>query len=194
MPIEIRPIEIHQVETLYKGYSTLMMATLTGPNGTSFKREIEHHGQAAAVLAYDPDRRTALMVSQPRAAVIWSGGPPQLLEAIAGMLDDEDPQVCIRREAMEEAGVELGELEPLGAPYPSPGVSSERIHLFLAAYSLHHRVGDGGGLADEDENITVLEIPLAQLWSQVEAHEILDLKTLTMILALRLRRPELFTG
>ncbi|CAN7528193.1 NUDIX domain-containing protein [Phenylobacterium sp. LjRoot225] len=186
------PIEIHKLETLYQGYSTLMMATLAAPDGTTFKREIEHHGHAAAVLAYDPARRTALMVSQPRAPVIWADGPPELLEAIAGMLDGEDPQVCVRREAMEEAGVTLGEVEPLGVAFPSPGVSSERMHLFLAAYSLRDRVADGGGVDGEDENITVMEIPLAQLWAQVEAQEIQDLKTLTLILALRVRRPELF--
>ena len=186
------PIEIRQLETLYQGYSTLMMATLAAPDGSSFRREIEHHGHAAAVLAYDPARRMALVVSQPRAPVIWSGGPPELVEAIAGMIDDEDPAACVRREALEEAGVELGELEPLGHAYPSPGVSSERMHLFLAAYSLRDRIAEGGGVDGEDENITVMEIPLAALWAQVEAQEIEDLKTLSLVLALRVRRPELF--
>jgi nudix-type nucleoside diphosphatase (YffH/AdpP family) len=186
------PLRIDKVETLYKGYSTLMLATLAAPDGTRLKREIEHHGHAVAVLAYDPERRVALMVSQARAPVIWSDGPPELLEAIAGMIDDEDLQACVRREAMEEAGVELGELQPLGVVYPSPGVSSERMHLFLASYGLGDRVADGGGLEGEDENITVLEIPLARLWAQVEAHEVLDMKTLTLLLALRVRRPDLF--
>jgi nudix-type nucleoside diphosphatase (YffH/AdpP family) len=185
-------VELRKLETVYQGYSTVMRATLAGPDGSTFEREIEHHGHAAAVLAYDPVRRTTLLVSLPRAPVIWDGGPPELLEAVAGMIDNEDPQACIRREALEEAGLRLGELEPVGAPYASAGVSSERVHLFLAAYSPEDRVSDGGGLAEEQENITVVEISLAELWSRVEAQTIADMKTLALTLALRVRRPELF--
>jgi len=186
------PVELRKLETIYQGYSTLMRATLTGPDGRSFQREIEHHGHAAAVLPYDPSGRMALVVSLPRAPVIWSDGPPELLEAIAGMLDGEDAQACIRREAMEEAGVRLEALEPLGAAYTSPGVSSERIHLFLAPYSPGDRKAPGGGVAGEDENITVMEVPLAQLFAWAEAGRIEDMKTLALILALRVRRPDLF--
>jgi nudix-type nucleoside diphosphatase (YffH/AdpP family) len=185
-------VELRKLETLYQGYVTLMMATLTTPDGASHRREIEHHGHSVAVLAYDPARRMALMVSQPRAPVIWAGGPPELLEAIAGMIDDEDPQACVRREALEEAGVELRALEPIGAAYASPGVSSERVQLFLAPYALRDRVAAGGGLAEEHEDITVMEVPLAQLWNWVEDHRVEDLKTLTLALALRVRRPDLF--
>jgi nudix-type nucleoside diphosphatase (YffH/AdpP family) len=186
------PVELRKLETVYQGYSTLMVATLQAEDGTTFKREIEHHGHAVAVLPYDPARRTALMVSLPRAPVIWSDGPPELLEAIAGMIDGEDPQDCARREAMEEAGVRLGELEALGAAWASPGVSSERIQLFLAAYSARDRVAAGGGVEGEQENITVMEVPLAQLWAWIEERRIEDLKTLALVLALKVRRPELF--
>ncbi|HKR88993.1 MAG TPA: NUDIX domain-containing protein [Phenylobacterium sp.] len=186
------PVALRKVETVYQGYMTLLVATLASDDGTTFKREIEHHGHAAAVLPYDPVRRTALMVSLPRAPVIWSDGPPELLEAIAGMIDGEDPQACVRREALEEAGVELHGLEPVGAAYASPGVSSERLQLFLAPYALADRTAAGGGLADEHELITVMEVPLDQLWAWVEAQRIEDLKTLTLALALKVRRPELF--
>lgn len=186
------PVELRKLETLYQGYVTLLMATLTAEDGTSFRREIEHHGHAVAVLPYDPVRRTALMVSLPRAPVIWSDGPPELLEAVAGMIDGEDPQACVRREALEEAGVELHELDLVGAAYASPGVSSERLQLFLAPYAARDRVAAGGGLAHEHEHITVMEVPLDQLWSWVEEHRIEDLKTLTLALALRVRRPDLF--
>lgn len=185
-------VELRKVETIYQGYSTLMMATLSAPDGTLFKREIEHHGHGAAVLPYDPYRRTALLVSIPRPPVIWAGGPPELAEAPAGMIDDGDPDATARREAMEEVGVALGELEPVGTTFTSPGVSSERIHLYLAPYAARDRTGAGGGVAGEQENITVLEAPLAQLWSWVEEQRIEDLKTLTLILALRVRRPHLF--
>jgi nudix-type nucleoside diphosphatase (YffH/AdpP family) len=186
------PIELRKVETVYQGYSTLMMATLRAPDGTLFKREIEHHGHGSAVLPYDPYRRVALLVSLPRAPVIWADGPPELAEAPAGMIDDGDPEATARREAMEEVGVALGELEPVGVTFSSPGVSSERIHLYLAPYAARDRTGPGGGVEGEQENITVLEVPLAQLWDWVESQKIEDLKTLTLALALRVRRPHLF--
>ncbi|WP_293680484.1 NUDIX domain-containing protein [uncultured Phenylobacterium sp.] len=185
-------VELRRVETVYQGYVTILAATFTGPDGQSFRREIEHHGRAACVLPYDPARKTALLVNLPRAPVIWSGGPPELLEAPAGMVEDEDPEETAIREAMEECGVRLTRLEAVGSPYASPGVSSERIDLFLAAYGEADRLGPGGGTPGGNEQITVEEVPLAQLWTWVEQRRIEDLKSLALILALRVRRPELF--
>jgi nudix-type nucleoside diphosphatase (YffH/AdpP family) len=185
-------VELLKVETVYQGYCTLMVATLSAPDGGTFKREIEHHGHAVAVLPYDPQRRTALLVSLPRAPAIWAGGPPELAEAPAGMIDGEEPEACVRREALEEAGVQLGALERIGAVFASPGVSSERLRLYLAPYTARDRVGPGGGVEHEHEHITVMEVPLDQLWDWVEAEKIEDLKTLALTLALRVRRPDLF--
>ncbi len=185
-------VELRKVETVYQGYVTILAATFTGPDGESFRREIEHHGRAACVLPYDPDRRTALMINLPRAPVIWSGGPPALLEAPAGMVENEDPEETAIREAMEECGVRLTRLEPVGSPWASPGVSSERIDLFLAAYGEADRLEAGGGVAGENELITVEEVPLDLLWTWVELRKIEDLKSLALVLALRVRRPELF--
>lgn len=108
------------------------------------------------------------------------------------MIEGEEPAACARREALEEAGVRLGPLELLGACYASPGVSSERVSLFLAPYAAGDRTAPGGGAAGEQEHITVMEVPLAQLWAWVEGRRIEDLKTLALALWLRLRRPELF--
>jgi nudix-type nucleoside diphosphatase (YffH/AdpP family) len=188
------PVELRKVETVYQGYMTLMRATLTTSDGQTFTREIEHHGHAVAVLPYDPERRMALVVSLPRAPAIWADGPPELLEAIAGMVDGEDAEACARREAMEEAGVELHELEPVASAFASPGVSSERLQLYLAPYLAIDRTGAGGGIAEEHELITVMEVPLAQLWAWAEERRIEDMKTLALILWLKVRRPELFAG
>jgi nudix-type nucleoside diphosphatase (YffH/AdpP family) len=185
-------VELRKVETLYQGYVTLFAATLTGPDGATFKREIEHHGRAACVLPYDPERKTVLMINLPRAPVIWAGGPPALLEAPAGMVEDEDPEETALREAMEECGVALHRLEAVGSPFSCPGVSSERVDLYLAAYTAADRTGAGGGVEGENELISVEEVPLTLLWTWVEQRRIEDLKTLALIFALRVRRPELF--
>lgn len=184
-------VELRKVETAWQGYLTVLKATFSGPDGP-FVREIEHHGRAACVLPFDPERRTALLVNLPRAPVIWAGGPPELLEAPAGMVENEDPEDTAVREAFEECGVRLGRLDPVGSPFSTPGVSSERIDLFLAPYASADRTGPGGGLPAENEHIDVQEVPLTLLWQWVEQRRIEDLKTLALILALRVRRPELF--
>ena len=186
------PVELRKVETAYQGFLTVLVATFAGPDGRTFRREIEHHGRAACVLPYDPVRRTALMISLPRAPVIWAGGPPELLEAPAGMVENEDPEETAIREALEEAGVTLRRLDPVGSPFSTPGVSSERVDLFLAEYAQADRSGAGGGVEGENEHIAVQEAPLALLWTWVEQRKIEDLKSLALILALKVRRPELF--
>lgn len=175
------------------GYLKISVVTLSGEGGAQVLREVEDHGQSACVLPYDPVRRTAILVSMPRAPVVLAGAAENLLEAPAGMIDaGETAEVAVRREAMEEAGLVLTTLEPVATVWPSPGVSAERSSLFLAPYAEADRQHDGGGLDEEHEAITVLELPLAELWAKAEQGALTDLKTLALVLALHARRPELF--
>jgi nudix-type nucleoside diphosphatase (YffH/AdpP family) len=184
--------EILRTRIVHSGWCKLMVATVRHADGSQSEREIEDHGQAVAVLPYDPERRVALLVRLFRPPVLYAGDSPELLEAPAGMMDEDDPEETVKREALEEAGLRLGELEHVVTAWSSPGLSCERIALYLATYSTADRVEEGGGLAGEHENITVAELPLAELWSLAERQELTDLKTLTLVLALRQRRPELF--
>jgi len=184
---------IVRTQVIHSGWTTLMVATIRDRNGSEFNREIEDHGQAVGVLPYDPGRRVALLVRLARAPVLYAGESGELLEAPAGMIEDGDgAEETVRREAFEEAGLRLGALEPVARAWSSPGLSTERIALFLAPYSAAERTGQGGGLESENENITVVEVPLAELWSMVELQELTDLKTLAMVLALKVRQPQLF--
>lgn len=186
-------IRITGEETAYSGWSKIIRAEIAAPDGGAFVREIEHHGDAVAVLPYDPQRRCALVIAVPRAPVVWAGGPEALIEAPAGMLEDGEPaEDCARREAEEEVGVRLTDLEPVAQAWSTPGVSSEKIALFLATYGEADRTGEGGGLAEENELIEVLELPLGELWARFEAGSLQDMKTLVLLLELRRRRPELF--
>jgi nudix-type nucleoside diphosphatase (YffH/AdpP family) len=177
---------------LHEGWGKLLELTIRLPGGAEIKREVGDHGSAAAVLPYDAERRTALLVRQFRAPPFYEAREANVLEALAGMLDGDDPTDCARREAWEEAGLRLDRLEPVASVWTSPGVSTERIHLFLAPYSGESRTGPGGGLSDEHEDITVVEVGLSDLAAQSDEGGIVDMKTLALVQALRLRRPELF--
>lgn len=186
-------VAIRSTTLAHDGWLKLHVATLSGDDGVEFKREIEHHGPAVAVLPYDPARRTALLVKLPRAPVLFSDASSDFLEAPAGLREDgEDPADCARREAEEEVGVTLGTVEEAGHTWSMCGVSTERMHLYLAPYAASDRTGAGGGLAEEHENITVVEVPLDDLRDMADRNALDDMKTLCLVQTLRLRRPDLF--
>lgn len=193
------PFRILSRETLWKGFCTLERVTFETlrSDGRAHVQtfEIEDHGRAAAVLAYDPARREAVLVRQLRLPQALQGDDPMSLEVVAGLLDrgHEDPEETARREAMEEAGLALDRLERVGTVRPSPGLVGEKVWLYLAEVDLDRaRVTDGGGLAHEGEDIEVVILPLADLARLIDAGDGLDLKTAFAVQTLRVRRPELF--
>ncbi len=185
--------QIIRTDTLHEGWSKLVVAPIRTPDGGTIRREIEDHGTVIAVLAYDPERRVAMLVRQFRPPPFFAAGQAETLEAIAGVVEDEEPaDMTARREAEEEVGLRLDAMEPVGLVWTTPGLSTERTHLFLATYGAADRVAEGGGAEDEGEDITLAETPLAELASRADSGGLDDLKLLTLVQTLRLRRPELF--
>ena len=176
---------------VYDQFYRLWRVALRQPSGAVVERHIEDHGEPVALLPYDPERRVALLVSQPRAPVI-DAGLPDLLEAIAGNRDNDGAETGVRREALEEAGVRIGALQRVATVWTMPSFSTEQLTLFLAEYRAEDRIEAGGGHADEAECITVHEMPLAELAERAGAGMLTDAKTLILVQALLLRRPELF--
>jgi nudix-type nucleoside diphosphatase (YffH/AdpP family) len=182
-----------QRKLVYSGWGRFLLLEVALADGRAVQRQLEDHGEAAAVLPFDAARRVALVCRQPRVGPLYSGFEPQLVEAAAGMIDPgEAPAATAVREAHEELGVRLAAVEPVAAAWSMPAVSSERIHLFLASYTAADRIGDGGGVADEGEDIEVIERPLKALLQEADAGTLTDLKTLALVWALARRRPELF--
>jgi nudix-type nucleoside diphosphatase (YffH/AdpP family) len=183
--------EIVATEVKHRGWTTFLVATVRLPDGSTISRVIEDHGNAVCVLPYDPVRRVAILVQQLRAPALYAAKRQQFLEAVAGSIDaGEDPETSARREAGEEAGLQLRALELVAKAWAMPGVSTEQMDLFLGEYSAADRVGAGGGI--DGENIKVLEIPLARLAAMVDSGALQDMKLLLLLQTLRLRRPELF--
>ncbi|MBV8848938.1 MAG: NUDIX hydrolase [Methylobacteriaceae bacterium] len=183
--------KIVSTETIYEGWSKFSRVMIQ-TTGKPFKREIEDHGRAVVVLPYDPERRVAILVRLLRAPVLVAAGESSLLEAPAGLIDKEDPADAARREVMEEAGIRVTELEHIATVWTMPGISTERMDYYLAPFSQADRIAKGGGVAGENEDITVEEHPLADLWSWVRSSKLPDLKTLALVFALKDRHPELF--
>lgn len=178
--------------TAYEGWARYLVAQVRLPDGSHVDREVEDHGPAVAVLPYDPERRVALLVRQFRTPPCFVDGTASVLEAPAGLREEDDPKACARREAFEEVGLRLSQLEPAGRVWSLPGLSTERMDLFLAPYRAADREGAGGGLAEENECIEVMEIALSDLAVMADRGEIVDMKTLCLTQTLRLRHPDLF--
>ena len=113
---------------------------------------------AAILLPYDPVRDRVLLIEQFRAGPLGRGDPnPWVIEPIAGHVDPgEDPKDAARREAREEAGVELRDVIPMATCYPSPGASTEFYHIFVGLTDLPDDVIGVHGVAAEDEDIRSL--------------------------------------
>ncbi|GAB4079503.1 NUDIX domain-containing protein [Modestobacter muralis] len=179
-------VRVTDVEVLAAAWHVLRRTTLQvrGADGSwrPQQRETYDRGNGATVLLYDPDRRTVLLARQFRYPVYVNGHPDGiLLETAAGLLDDDDAATAIRREAAEELGVQIGELEPVFEVYMSPGSVTERLHFFAAPYSAATRAGRGGGLAEEGEDIEVCELPFDTALTQVADGRIADAKTIMLL-------------
>jgi nudix-type nucleoside diphosphatase (YffH/AdpP family) len=183
---------IKQIDTVYEGWRKLLKLTVQIPDGRTMTREVLNSGDAAAVLPYDLERRKVILIRQFRAPVMHLEGHPDFLETVAGLLDADEPEICARRETMEEAGIRVERLEPLGHFWSAPGVTTERVHLFLAPYTQADRVAAGGGLADEHEEIEVLEIGFDDLARRLADNTIADMKTAILAQALQLKHPQAF--
>jgi GDP-mannose pyrophosphatase NudK len=146
----------------------------------TLQHEVYRHGKAAAVLLYDAKRRVVTLVKQFRAGAYLSDGALATIEACAGMLDGDKPEVCAIREALEETGVAIRKPRHAFDAYMSPGGMSEKIACFVAAYSEADRVGRGGGV-DADEHIEVLEIPFEEALAMIERGLIADAKTIALL-------------
>lgn len=150
------------------------------------KREVYDRGNGATMLLYNRDKNTVVLTRQFRVAT-WVNGNPDgmLIEACAGLLDADEPEVCARKEAIEETGYQVGEVEKVFELYMSPGGVTELIHFYMAEYSDSQRENAGGGIDDED--IDVLEIPFRQALEMVASGEIRDGKTVILLQKLQLR-------
>jgi nudix-type nucleoside diphosphatase (YffH/AdpP family) len=144
-------------------------------------RETYDRGNGAVLLPYNVAQRTVVLVRQFRYPVYVNGHDDLLIEAAAGQLDNASPEVRIRAEAEEETGYRLGEIHKVFEAFMSPGSVTEKLHFFVAPYEPSMRIGAGGGLEDEGEDIEVLELPIDQALAMIDDGRIVDAKTIMLL-------------
>ncbi len=179
-------VVVRNVEVTSDGWHVLRRTTFdyqnSGGEWSTQHRETYDRGNGATILLYDIERRTVLLSRQFRYPVYVNDHPDgMLIETAAGLLDQDDPETAIRREASEELGVTVGPLTHVFDVYMSPGSVTERIHFFAAPYTDASRTGKGGGLADDGEDIDVLELPFDSALAMVGTGEIADAKTIMLL-------------
>jgi GDP-mannose pyrophosphatase NudK len=148
-------------------------------------REVYDRGNGATILLYNREQKTIILTRQFRIPTYVNGNPTgMLIEACAGLLDQDQPEEAIRRETEEETGFRLNQVEKVFEAYMSPGSVTEKLYFFIAEYDKNTQRLQGGGV--EEEEIEVLEIPFKQAIDMVRSGEIQDGKTIMLIQYLQL--------
>ncbi|CCJ86105.1 ADP-ribose diphosphatase [Cronobacter dublinensis] len=166
-------VEIIAREKLYRGFFSLDLyrfrhRLFNGEMSGEVRREIFERGHAAVLLPFDPVRDEVVLIEQIRIAAFDTSDTPWLLELVAGMIEPgETVEEVARREAMEEAGLDVGRVKTFMSYLASPGGTSERLSLLVGEVDATTAQGIHG-LADENEDIRVHVVSREQAYLWVE--------------------------
>ena len=178
-------IRVKGVRLLSDDYATVKSTALEWrrADGTwqAQSRETYDRGNAAAVLPYNLARRSVVLVRQFRYPAYVNGHDDLMIEVAAGLLDGESPQARILAEAEEETGYRLRRVRKVFEAFMSPGALTEKLHFFIAEYDPDIRVGNGGGVASEGEDIEVLELSIDEALRMIDDGRIVDAKTIMLL-------------
>lgn len=145
-------------------------------------RECYDRGDGAAILLYNPAKKTVILTKQFRMPSYLNGNSSgMMIEVCAGLLDEDHPEACIIKEVEEETGFKITHPKKVFELFSTPGAVTEKIHYFVAEYSDDMKIRDGGGLVEEHEEIEVLEIDFETALTMVSNREINDAKTVVLL-------------
>ncbi len=179
-------INILKTEVLANNWYTLRKITFQyrKKDGTweTQVREAYDRGNGATILLYNKQKRMVILTEQFRMPTYLNGNTSgMLIEACAGLLDTANAEENIKRETEEETGYKVTEVRKIFEAYMSPGSVTEIVHFFVAEYSDSMKISEGGGLAQEQENIDVLELPFEKCLQMVHDGRIRDAKTIMLL-------------
>lgn len=182
----INNIKILDTKVLSDNWYVLRKITYeyTKKDGTKLtqSREAYDRGNGATILLYNKEQKTVILTRQFRLPTFVNGNETgMLIEACAGLLDEDNAEDCIRRETEEETGYKITDVRKIFEAYMSPGSVTEILYFFFAEYSKEMKVSDGGGVEDEEENIEVLEFSIDNALEMIKSGEIKDGKTIMLL-------------
>ncbi|WP_113652096.1 GDP-mannose pyrophosphatase NudK [Pedobacter namyangjuensis] len=182
----IKDVKILNTEILSDNWYILKKITYeyVKPNGEKLiqTRESYDRGNGATILLYNKAQQTVILTRQFRLPTFINGNSDgMMIEACAGLLDQDNPEDCIRRETEEETGYKITDVKKVFEAYMSPGSVTEILYFFIAEYTKDMKVNDGGGVAGEEENIEVLETPIDEAIAMIAKGEIKDAKTIMLL-------------
>jgi nudix-type nucleoside diphosphatase (YffH/AdpP family) len=179
-------VKIIETKILSDNWYTLRKVTYEylKNDGTSQvqSREAYDRGNGATILLYNKEHKTVILTRQFRLPTFINGNASgMLIETCAGLLDNDNPEDCIRRETEEETGFKISTVRKIFEAYMSPGSVTELLYFFVAEYTSLMKATDGGGIAHEQEDIEVLEIQLDAAMEMMNSGEIKDGKTIMLL-------------
>lgn len=146
------------------------------------EREAYDRGNGSTILLYNKAKGSVVLTRQFRLPTFVNGNADgMLIETCAGLLDEDNAEDCIKKEAEEETGYRLDKVQKIFEAYMSPGSVTEKIYFFVAEYSDAMKVSAGGGLEHEQENIEVLELAFNDAYAMIGSGEIKDGKTIMLL-------------
>ncbi len=151
-------------------------------SSTQQTREVYDRGNGAAILLYNKEFKSVILTRQFRLPSFVNGNDKGLLiEACAGLLDQDNPEVAVKRETEEETGYRIQSVRKIFEAYMSPGSVTEILYFFIAEYTPSMKVHEGGGIEQEQEDIEVIEMKFDLAFSMIGSGEIRDAKTILLL-------------
>ncbi len=189
----VNKVNIKKTELLSNDYNSLKKITLDikGKDGRWEEqvREVYDKDSGATILLYNTTKKTVILTKQFRIPIYVNekgNHNGMMIEACAGLLEGLSPKETAIKEALEETGYQISELEYLFEAYMVPGTVTEKVYFFIAPYNEAQKVNSGGGLEEEGEDIEVLEIPFEEAYQMIFTGEITDGKTIMLLQHLKI--------
>jgi GDP-mannose pyrophosphatase NudK len=179
-------VKIQKIEVLSNNWYTLrkVIFEYQKNDGTweTQAREAYDRGNGATILLYNRAQKNVILTRQFRMPTYVNGNETgMMIETCAGILEKDNAEDCIRRETEEETGYKVTDVRKIFDLYMSPGSVTEIVSFFVGEYSSAMKINDGGGIAEEQENIEVLELPFNTVLNMVKTGEIKDGKTIILL-------------